>query len=243
VELPRRYPHQFHLNRDGPQRLDAEVVGRAAERDRQVQRRQPFADLADGVWTLRVEMLGFSTINQDVTFAPDKTGLFMEVKCELPLPSIAPGQIYYFQPRFVNGTGEMQWGLAQPYAPDGPPLERLRGFFEATHAQHRKISKECGRVAGCPLGSLAQEMSSQDPVLRKKLGEVFERHVGKFERVVAEAVGRGDLARLDARRAARSLTALLQGAVLLAKTWDDPELLAGLKDDALRLLGVAGAKK
>jgi len=126
---------------------------------------------------------------------------------------------------------------------DGPPLERLRGFFEATHAQQRKISKECGHVAGCPLGSLAQEMSSQDPVLRKKLGEVFERHVGKFQRVIAEAVGRGDLPRLDARRAARSLTALLQGTVLLAKTWDDPELLAGLKDDALRLLCVAGVKK
>ena len=126
---------------------------------------------------------------------------------------------------------------------DGPPLQRLRGFFEATHAQHRKISKECGHVAGCALGSLAQEMSSQDPVLRKKLGEVFERHVGKFERVIAEAVGRGDLPRLDASRAARSLTALLQGAALLAKTWDDAELLAGLRDDALRLLGVAGAKK
>jgi TetR/AcrR family transcriptional regulator, transcriptional repressor for nem operon len=133
--------------------------------------------------------------------------------------------------------------LDEMVAGDGPPLERLRGFFEATHAQHRKIRRECGHVAGCALGSLAQEMSSQDPVLRKKLGEVFERHVGKFERVIAEAVGRGDLPRLDARRAARSLTALLQGAVLLAKTWDDPELLAGLRDDALRLLGVSGAKK
>ncbi len=126
---------------------------------------------------------------------------------------------------------------------DGPPLGRLRRFFEATHARHRKESKDCGHVAGCPLGSLAQEMCSQDPLLRKRLGEVFDRHVGKFERVIAEAVGRGDLPRLDARRAARSLTALLQGALLLAKTWNDPEMLAGLRDDALRLLGVGGAKK
>lgn len=126
---------------------------------------------------------------------------------------------------------------------DGAPLDRLRRFFEATHAQHRRLSKDCGHVAGCALGGLAQEMSSQDPVLRKRLGEVFDRHVGRFERVIAEAVGRGDLPRLDARRAARSLTALLQGGVLLAKTWNDPELLAGLGDDALRLLGVLGTKK
>jgi TetR/AcrR family transcriptional regulator, transcriptional repressor for nem operon len=127
---------------------------------------------------------------------------------------------------------------------DGPPLERLRRFFAAAHAQQRKVSKDCGgRVAGCPLGSLAQEMSSQDPVLRKRLGEVFDRHVGRFERLVAEAVGRGELPRIDTRRAARSLVALLEGALLLAKTWNDPEMLGGLGDDALRLLGVPGTRK
>ena len=105
------------------------------------------------------------------------------------------------------------------------------------------MSKECGGVAGCAIGGLAQEMSSQDPVLRKRLGGVFDLQVGKFERVIAEAVGRGDLPRLDARRAARALTALHQGALLLAKTWNDAEALASLKEDALRLLGVAGPRK
>jgi hypothetical protein len=32
-----------------------------------------FADLADGVWTIRVEMLGFTTISRDITIAPDST--------------------------------------------------------------------------------------------------------------------------------------------------------------------------
>lgn len=126
---------------------------------------------------------------------------------------------------------------------DGAPLDRLRRFFDAVHAQQRKASKDCGHVAGCLLGNLAQEMSSQDPILRKRLGEVFERQVGRFERVIAEAVGRGDVPRLDARRAARSLAALHQGAVLLAKTWNDPETLAGLGNEAFRLLGVAGSRK
>jgi TetR/AcrR family transcriptional repressor of nem operon len=119
----------------------------------------------------------------------------------------------------------------------GPPLLRIRRFFEANFTHHRKRQQECGRVQGCLLGSLAQEMSSQDPVLRKRLGEVFDRQVGLFERVIAEAIGRGDLPRLDASRAARALTALHQGALLLAKTGNDPKLLAGLGEDALRLLG------
>lgn len=133
--------------------------------------------------------------------------------------------------------------LDEMVAGEGPPLDRLRRFFEAIHAHHRRISNECGRVAGCAIGSLAQEMSLQDPVLRERLGEVLDRHVGKFERVIAEAVGRGDLPKLDARRAARALTALFQGALLLAKTWNDAESLASLEDDALRLLGVGGPRK
>jgi len=122
---------------------------------------------------------------------------------------------------------------------EGSPLDRLRGFFEDVHAHHQGHQSQCGRVVGCPLGNLAQEMSTQDPVLRERLGEVFEMYVDRLERVIAEAVGRGDLPRQDTHRAARSLMALLEGAVLLAKTKDDPEVLAGLGDDALRMLGVS----
>lgn len=132
--------------------------------------------------------------------------------------------------------------LDEMVAGDGPPLDRLRRFFEAVPAHQRRIGKEHG-VAGCPIGTLAQEMSSQDPVLRKRLAEVLERQVAKFERVIAEAVGRGDLPRLDARRAALALTSLHQGALLLAKTWNDADSLKGLGEDALRLLGVPGTRK
>ena len=57
---------------------------------------------------------------------------------------------------------------------EGSPLERLRGFFEDVHAHHQELREQCGRVVGCPLGNLAQEMSTQDPVLRQRLAEVFE---------------------------------------------------------------------
>ena len=129
--------------------------------------------------------------------------------------------------------------LDQAATGGGSPLERSRGFFEQVHAHHRDLRGQCGRVVGCPLGNLAQEMSTQDPVLRERLGEIFDLYVDRLERVIAEAVGRGDLPAQDARRSARSLIALLEGAILLAKTRDDPETLAGLGDDALRMLGAA----
>src|SRR6266511_3832545 len=49
-----------------------------------------FADLADGVWTLRVEMLGFATVSQEVTVAPDSTPPTWELKL-LPFEEITRG--------------------------------------------------------------------------------------------------------------------------------------------------------
>ena len=45
-------------------------------------------DLADGVWTLRVEMLGFETINQDVTVAPGAPPSVWELKI-IPFEQLA----------------------------------------------------------------------------------------------------------------------------------------------------------
>ena len=133
--------------------------------------------------------------------------------------------------------GESSTLLDQVATGDGPPRDRIRRFFESVYAHHQERSGQCGRVLGCPLGNLAQEMSTQDPVLRERLGEIFDLYVDRLERVIAEAVGRGDLPAQDTRRSAHTVIALLEGAILLAKTRDDPETLADLGDDALRMLG------
>ena len=119
----------------------------------------------------------------------------------------------------------------------GAPLERLQRFFGEAHRQQRRKRKECGHVVGRAFGNLALEMSTQDDAVRKRLGEVFDSQVDRIEAVVKEAVARGDIASLDTRRAARALVALLEGAILLAKTRDDPEQLAGLGEQAVRMLG------
>ena len=119
----------------------------------------------------------------------------------------------------------------------GAPLERLQRFFGEAHRESRRKRKECGRVIGCAFGNLALEMSTQDDAVRERLGEVFDSHVDRIEAVVKEALARGDIPSLDTRRAARALVALLEGAILLAKTRDDPEQLAGLGEQAVRMLG------
>ena len=83
-------------------------------------------------------------------------------------------------------------------------------------------------------------MSTQEPELRDRLVAVFDRYVESFERVVQEAVDRGDLASLDAQRAGRLVLSLIEGSVMLAKMRDDPEVLRGLGRDVLQLIGANG---
>src|SRR5207302_3024828 len=57
-----------------------------------------FADLADGAWTLKVEMIGFTPVSQDVTVAPDsppttwalKLRPFEEIAREVPASRVDP---------------------------------------------------------------------------------------------------------------------------------------------------------
>jgi TetR/AcrR family transcriptional repressor of nem operon len=121
---------------------------------------------------------------------------------------------------------------------DGPPLERLAAYANAVWELQTELRDACGKVLGCPIGNLGLEMSTQEPELRERLGEEFERHVESYESVLAAAVERGDLEPLDVRRTAESILALVEGSVMLAKMKNDPRVLQGLGRDMLRLVGV-----
>lgn len=121
---------------------------------------------------------------------------------------------------------------------DAPPLERLRNYFDALYEGHRQ---RCGGRTqnGCPLGNLALEMSTQDALLRDRLLQSFEGHIGYFERLLREAQSRGDVVEdLDPRRTSEALVAFIQGQIMLSKLRDEPEVLRDLAPLALRLVGV-----
>jgi TetR/AcrR family transcriptional regulator, transcriptional repressor for nem operon len=124
---------------------------------------------------------------------------------------------------------------------EGPPLQRLQSFYDRNYTYHKELRDERGQCLGCPLGNLALEMSPQDPVLRKRLSQIFDSVATCYEKLLDEAVERGDIPRIDTRQAAYSLLALQEGRVMLAKLNDDPELLRSLGEEAFRLLRVGDA--
>jgi TetR/AcrR family transcriptional repressor of nem operon len=119
---------------------------------------------------------------------------------------------------------------------EAEPLQRLRQLFEATEAAQRAGQQSCGTVSGCLFGNLTLEMSNHTEAVRQRLKEIFEAQVDLVAPVIVEALGRKEIAVSDPREAARSVVAQLEGQVLLAKLYNDTQLLGPLWANCLALL-------
>ena len=84
-----------------------------------------FPDLADGVWTIQVEMLGFATVKDETTIGPETKPAMWELKM-LPLDQI----------HAEAERAEAQRAVAQAAAPAPPPWCG-RGQIPRCQLRHR----------------------------------------------------------------------------------------------------------
>ena len=120
---------------------------------------------------------------------------------------------------------------------EAEPFERLRRLLEATQAEQRAGQQSCGTVSGCLFGNLTLEMSNHTEAIRERLQQIFADQVDLVAAVITEARERGQVAATDAREAARSIVAQIEGQVLFAKLYNDTQRLDVLWASCLALLG------
>lgn len=107
-----------------------------------------------------------------------------------------------------------------------PPLERVRGFFEATLEKYRGDG-----YLGCLLGGLGQELSGVSEEFRRKVERCFEEIAGRIAVCLAEAIERGDLPETtNARAMAELLVNCWEGAALRTRLRRDPAPLRQMLD-------------
>ena len=152
---------------------------------------------------------------------------------------VKKGSLYHFFPGkrdLALAAIEGHWEairdevLESAFAPDLPPLERIRRLFAMTSAHQESGRDENGQIKGCPFGNLAMELSTQDEGIRIELEKIYGRLADYFERALAECSPG-----LDARTRAKELLAYYQGAILLAKTNNDPTLIEAMATTAVEL--------
>lgn len=162
---------------------------------------------------------------------------------------VTKGSLYHFfssKEDLVRAVIQERWGqitrsvLEPTLGKEGSARERLEAFFEFVRAGSAAQLEQHGKLLGCPLGNLASELSTTDPVLRGQFIETMDAFRERFQRVVAEGVAAGEIpADRDPESAALGLIALFQGTMVLGKTYGDPGLVCRtLKSQALALLGL-----
>lgn len=128
--------------------------------------------------------------------------------------------------------------LDEMFSPQVPPLDRLRAYFGYVFDRQAAALAKCGCVLGCPILSLGCEVSTQDPIIRAKVQEILARQLRYFETAVRDAHGEGSIVAPNPRMKARSMYALIQGALTQARIMDDLDIVRDAHFGVYDLLGI-----
>lgn len=97
------------------------------------------------------------------------------------------------------------------------------------------LSDSHGRIGGCPIGSLANELAGHSEDHRCALSEQFDRWARRIESGLLRMQASGHLARpLDTRALSFSFLAAIQGGLLLAKLQRSSLALAAGLDEIIQ---------
>lgn len=153
------------------------------------------------------------------------------------------GSFYHFFPSkhalvlaTLDRFADYQEARMQTAVASGAPVrEQLVGLLTGMYHGYVAAQRNYGAANGCPIGNLAQEMAHRDDELRAKLGSIFLRWQSRLAMLLEYASKRGELEVRNAKGAAEAIVAYMQGATLLAKATDDPDVFLRLAHGAIAL--------
>lgn len=164
---------------------------------------------------------------------------------------VTKGSLYHFfssKEDLARAVIEDRWAmiegsiLAPTLGGEGSTRERLSAFFQVMSRVGAAQVEAHGKLLGCPLGNLASELSTTDPVLQGQIARTMDAFRGHFQRLVEDGLAAGEIPNdRDPETAALGMVALFQGSMVLGKTYGDPCLVGrALAPQIYALLGLEG---
>jgi TetR/AcrR family transcriptional regulator, transcriptional repressor for nem operon len=111
--------------------------------------------------------------------------------------------------------------------------QKIEQIFELPFLANQNLQQQFGHVKGCFVGNMALELSGQEEQVRTYLNQVFQTWAEAIEPIVQEIASGQEI---DTAKVARSMIAYLQGAILIAKTSNNPQVIQDLAKSATRLV-------
>lgn len=154
--------------------------------------------------------------------------------------AVGKSQMYhYFRGKADLVEAVIAYQTEQVLSLEGPHLAPLDSWeaWQRWRDAVVRIQAGAGCVGGCPLGSLASELSDVDEVARVNLVHSFARWQAAFQAGISAMRERGLIAAdTDPTFLAVSILASLEGGLLLCQTWKSTDPLEQALDGAIRLL-------
>ncbi|OJF13795.1 TetR/AcrR family transcriptional regulator [Couchioplanes caeruleus] len=156
------------------------------------------------------------------------------------------GSLYHFFPSknaLAAAVLDRNWDmmstvLEEAFADDVGPLARIDRFVDSFAGMLALMRQRMGATPGCPLGGLAAEMAGLGDDSRAQVTRILAGWTRYFTSSIGEARDRGEIdPATDPGEAAMRLLAHLQGYALMAKAYDDPDVLRHAKPGLRMLLG------
>lgn len=163
---------------------------------------------------------------------------------------VKKGSFYYFfesksdlAVAAVEWLWETQWksNLDAIFSPSVEPLERLRTYFERAYTNQCELWQKHGKVLGCPVFSLGNEISTIDEKLGAKVREVFSRKRRYVESAIRDGIANGTIPPCDPTEKALSLSGLFEGLRSEARLLNDASVMKNLPRMAFEMLQVKPA--
>jgi TetR/AcrR family transcriptional repressor of nem operon len=183
-------------------------------------------------------------------FAHSYEGVSVDELCASA--KVTKSSFYHFfssKQDLVLATIESQWQwfeqtvLAPTFADHIPPHERILRFFDLALEFEQLHQQTSGHLRGCPAGNLTLEMSTHDELIRVRVEQFFQQWLRYFEQMVCEAKTQGMVpASVDPATTAQALLAYFEGVMLLAKSRNDPSVIATLRAGVLALMQYQGER-
>jgi TetR/AcrR family transcriptional regulator, transcriptional repressor for nem operon len=159
---------------------------------------------------------------------------------------VRKGSFYHYfesKPALAKAALEAQWEsysrplLEASFAADIPPLERLKRYMETMYKNQKEKKQRGERILGCPIFSVAMSGEGVEAEVVEAAQQALKRKLRYFQAAIQAANDAGLIKVDDVGTATQAVYSLFEGAWARARIQNNPEPLAGLYEQALRLLG------
>ncbi len=116
------------------------------------------------------------------------------------------------------------------------PRDKLLRLFDVPRKANLKWKKEHGFSQGCLVGNMSLELGAVDESVRLTVGEAMSSWRKTIEPLIEELIEADEIPAVNSEKGAEIIIGLIQGGLVLAKAYNDPDRISQIGKGAFGAL-------